>query len=222
MPRTSLAESYMAALGVRIALPDVQDGPATTESGDMPPPSSLFTLDSREIETIGELIESSGRVSLLLRSGINIFHNYQSAFERLLARRGAIRVIVVDPSSQAAVHVYGDNPGLYEENLRSSLRVLQRLADVASKHGAAFSLRTLSAVPPFSMMIAERDDLQSLVRVQINFLLSHVSRDRPVLDLAERDPWFENFSQEFDSLWSNDDYTTEWQPVDVEMRIGPR
>jgi hypothetical protein len=68
----------------------------------------------------------------------------------------------------------------------------------------SFEVRTMPFIPQYGMVAAWQPHGQDAkMVVQLNFLFTRTERDRPLICIDARNPWFPAFNDEFESVWSN-------------------
>jgi hypothetical protein len=182
------------------------------ETSGRPSPSNFFyTLDHAEEGNFPALVRGATRVSVLSRTAVNLFNHYSHTLEELARAGCEIRLLVLDPSSEACAYVYGGSVEFYRHNISVTEAHLNRLR-IAT--GSKLEVRTTKHAPTISIILVEYpDSRQNRVRVQLYFLHSVVGSDRPLFSVAATDKWYQVFSKEFSSLWES---ATKWQGGEAE------
>ena len=103
----------------------------------------------------------------------------------------------ISPESEATKYVYGTNPEIFDENIRKMNHHLTRLKQ---KNGNLFEAKCIKHAPTTSLILIEKEK-DSFIIVQLYFLHSRISRDRPLFKVFSSDKWYNAFSEEFDQLW---------------------
>jgi nucleoside phosphorylase len=167
----------------------------------------LYTLDDHGVQRFHEMVDGASQVDVLSRTSVNLLGTYRSTFATLVQSGCRIRMLVVDPHSDVAKYLYGSNPDLFTSNLRTTV---QHVRDIEGQLGVRVSddesplqIRLLREFPPFSMTRVQRPNGEAIVRVQLNFLYTLISRDRPVFDLSAGSDWYTRFESEFDAIWNS-------------------
>lgn len=147
----------------------------------------------------GFQIEAPGarRISILGRTAVNILSSYQRVFRDVCQAGCEVRLIFVDPTSEASRYLYGSQIEVYKNNLQASVSQVSTLANAI---GPRLAIRTTKDVPPFSLVHIEKEG-NSYFRVQLNFMHSRIGRDRPVFMVSEHDAWYQAFVDEFEAIW---------------------
>ena len=103
-------------------------------------------------------------------------------------------------------YLYGKNYHIYRRNLAQAVDHLAQLDNElrrVSPGAARASIRIMTDIPPFSLIIVEKkDEKVSFLQVQLNFLYTRVGRSRPMFIVDRDAPWNQRFVDEFDALWS--------------------
>jgi hypothetical protein len=169
--------------------------------------SFLFTLDDQRAGLSFPLVcEGAETISLLARTSVNIWSNYRNTVLQLLRSGVHLRVLIVDPASSAVNGIYGRrDSSIYLSNLRQMCVNLQQIAHELTADGVSadrLRLHLIGEAPPFSMLVVEkRDRGRSTINVQLSFLRTRISRDRPTFVVHFDDSWFGHFLDEFNVLW---------------------
>jgi len=172
---------------------------ASHSSANVPAPrvDTLFrTLD--ELPGFNVFIRDSTRVSILGRTAVNLLTSYERSLQEVCASGTEVRIVFVDPRSDAAKHLYGSQADTYAQNLEAATKQLARLT---ASIGSRLAVRTTTDVPPFSLILIEGHQKPRMIRVQLNFMHSRIGRDRPVFVVEEGDAWFDAFQEEFEATW---------------------
>lgn len=157
----------------------------------------LHTLD--EVESFTSAFAGCTRIDLMLRTGANVLNRYRSALVEAAKSGTTVRILVLDPSSEAAKSVYGPGSDQYLNNARlipPAILALER------RSKGRIVVRKTSYLPPFSMFIAyKRDQPNTYARVQINFTHTAIGGDRPTIGIPVESRWFKVLEQEFKEAW---------------------
>jgi hypothetical protein len=182
--------------------------PTTVEAGNTPsivpatvPPSSagFLTVDSPGIASFPASVVGAIRLQILARTVVNLTGQYGKTFEELALKGCEVEILIVDPFSESARHLYGNNYELYQRNAQTALT---HLADLQSRYKDRIRIRVFPYVPTVSIMnIEKRDVADSFVQVQMYFIHGALGRDRPIFKIFRTDPWYGVFREEFDSIW---------------------
>src|SRR6266536_909375 len=78
---------------------------------------------------------------------------------------------------------------------------MAKASALAQAIGPRLTIKTTNDVPPFSLVHVDKGGVDSFFRVQLNFMHSRISRDRPVFTVYQQDSWDEAFVDEFDEIW---------------------
>jgi hypothetical protein len=161
----------------------------------------FYTLDDVQAENFPTLIRESTCVYILARTVVNLLSQYEKAFEQLGLQGCEIKLLFVDPSSEASRLLYGSNPEVYRNNITLAAQHLKRLKQVT---GPRLQVRVMKHAPTLSIIvIGKKDPAQSFIHAQLYFLHSAVGRDRPIFRVQYCDKWYGIFQDEFSQLWSN-------------------
>ncbi len=193
-----------------VARSGATDGQSAGRS-DRPSPSGFFyTLDHPEEGNFLALVRGATRVSVLSRTAVNLFNHYSHALEDLARAGCEIRLLVLDPTSEACAFVYGGSVEFYRHNISVTEAHLTRLRATT---GDRLEVRTTKHAPTISLILIEYPDArQNRVRVQLYFLHSVLGSDRPLFSVPATDKWFQVFSKEFSSIWES---AKKWQNGEV-------
>jgi hypothetical protein len=166
-----------------------------------PTASSFFlSLDDKEATSFPNIVRGAAKLQIMARTVVNLIGQYRSTFAALASTGSEVQLLIVDPASESANHLYGDNSNLYHRN---ALTALSHLANLQRSHGDRIRVRFFSYVPTLSIVKVERPEAaESFAQVQFYFARGDVSRDkRPVFRVDRSDPWYDIFCEEFDSIW---------------------
>lgn len=164
----------------------------------------LFTVDDVPDANIIAIVKDARELSIVGRTAINVIAGYTQRVLDMLRSGGQLRLVLVDPACDAARYLYGKNFAIYRRNLALAAAHLKGLnEDLRRDHPErSVELRLMSDIPPFSLLIAEKlNPDNSFLQVQLNFLYTRISRDRPILRVYRNDQWFDHFYAEFKSIW---------------------
>lgn len=221
----SLVGAILIGFGiyVEVKLKSPADKPTSKKDADEQPdePTELgaeaffFTLDSSRAESFPDMVQGAVRVDILGRTMVNLLSQYAGTFEQL-ARSGCdIRLLLVDPMSEACKFLYGSSTEIYRSNIAATVSQLKRLRRVC---GAQLEVKVIKHAPTSSIVVVEKPDLQrSFIQVQLYFLHGAVGWDRPVCRVNHGDKWYGVFQKEFNQLWSDGE---EWHEARQEV-AGP-
>lgn len=161
----------------------------------------FYTLDDKRNSSFPELSKGAKSISILARTAVNILSQYQRTFEDLLRDSCKIRLMSICPESEAAKYVYGSNQELFVENCRAMDYHIDQLKN---KFPFGLEVRCIAHAPSTSLIIIEKENPnQNHIIVQLYFLHSRISRDRPLFRVDSNDKWFHAFNDEFTELWKN-------------------
>lgn len=161
----------------------------------------FWTLDEVHSKGFPSMVESALRVSILARTASNLLGQYQRKFEELGTRGCEIRLLLVDPKSDACEFLYGGHLEFYENSVRSTKSHLNRMTEAARRH---LQVKVMDGAPTVSLLIVDKqDDKSSFLQAQIYLLHGATGRDRPIFRLRRNDKWYGVFRDEFEALWRN-------------------
>jgi hypothetical protein len=165
----------------------------------------FYTLDDKPSESFPSMVQNALSIRILGRTAVNLLSQYQKLFEQLGQSGCEIRLLFVDPSSEACNFLYGSNPELYRHNMITAASHLKKLRCAVERQLEA---RVTKHAPTASIIIIEKQDMQQgFLQVQLYFLHGALGRDRPVFRVNYGDKWYGVFQEEFDGLWSE---SREW------------
>lgn len=171
-----------------------------------PPALQLQRLDHASTEPFPAMVEEAIRVDILARTGVNLLNQFTQTIKDLSRQGCEIRLLFVDPESDAAKYVYGDSSALYRHNAGTAATHVRSLLTV----GRQFHVRVTKHAPTLSLIIVDRRDAaDAFAHVQLYFLHAAVESNRPVFRVRRDDPWFSIFRDEFDKLWQEG---KDWNP----------
>lgn len=172
----------------------------------------LYTLDEVPSESFPFLVQTATRLSVLGRTTVNLITQYEKVFEQLAKAGCEVRILFVNPDSEASQFTYGGNTDVYRHNIVSAAQHLKRLQPIMGRH---LNVRVTNHVPTLSIMIVERANVvESMIRVQLYFLHSAIGRDRPIFRITYEDKWYAIFRDEFEEVWAN---ALEWDIASVQV-----
>jgi hypothetical protein len=160
----------------------------------------FLSLDDREVTSFPTFIEGAVTLKILARTIVNLLGQYKPTFASVAKAGCDVKLLIVDPKSEAARHVYGNSYDLYDKNARMAL---EHLANLQQRYRDRIQVRFFSYVPTLSLVNVERREAeQTSVHVQLYFARGDVGRERrPIFRLYRSDPWYHVFCEEFDSIW---------------------
>jgi hypothetical protein len=162
--------------------------------------SFFLSLDDKEAMSFPAVVRGAAKLQIMARTVVNLIGQYRSTFASLAKAGCEMELLLVDPASESARHVYGDDFNLYRQNARTAL---SHLASLQRSHGDRIRVRFFPYVPTLSIVKVERPGAaESFAQIQFYFARGDVSRDkRPVFRVDRSDPWYDVFCEEFDSIW---------------------
>lgn len=202
---------------VKLKSPVVESTPKDSEEQPGKPTglqaeAFFFTLDSSRAESFPDMVQDAVRVDILGRTMVNLLSQYAGAFEQLARSGSEIRLLLVDPMSEACKFLYGSSTEIYRSNIAATVSHLKRLRRVC---GAQLQVKVIKHAPTSSIVVVEKPDLQqSFIQVQLYFLHGAVGWDRPVCRVSHGDKWYGVFQKEFNQLWSDGE---EWNEARQEV-----
>ncbi len=159
----------------------------------------FYTLDEKIGSNFPDLIKDAKSVSILARTAVNLLGQYERQFEELGKKNCNVRLLFISPKSEAARYVYGSNPEIFDENIR---RMNYHLTKLKQKNGDLFEAKCIKLAPTTSLILIEKEkEEDSFIVVQLYFLHSRISRDRPLFKVFSTDKWYNAFYEEFNQLW---------------------
>jgi hypothetical protein len=178
------------------AYPDLIRGPVARATAK----SFFLSLDDKDATSFPAFVEGAIGLQVLARTIVNLVGQYANTFASL-ARAGCdVQLLIVNPDSEAARHVYSDNHDLYLQNARTALA---HLAKLQRSHPDHVRIRFFSRVPTMSLVnVRRRESEESSAQLQFYFAHGDIGRDRrPIFRIHRSDPWYDVFCKEFDSIW---------------------
>jgi len=174
----------------------------STQTPAAPTAQSFFlTVDDKGVASFPKSVEGAVRLQILARTIVNLVGQYGQTFASLAIAGCEVQILIVDPASESARHIYGNNYSLYMRNAHTALT---HIIDLQKRYGDRIRVRFFPYVPTVSIMnIEHRDAAQSFVQVQIYLVHGAIGRDRPVFRVYRTDPWYNIFRGEFDSIWKS-------------------
>jgi hypothetical protein len=216
----SLVGAILAGLGVYIEVrsKSLLGKPTAKEAEEQPGESRglqaevfFYTLDDSRAESFPNMVQDAVRLHILGRTMVNLLGQYGRVFEELSRSGCEVRLLFVDPSSEACRFLYGSNLEIYRSNIATTASHLERLRRVC---GRQLQVKVTRHAPTSSIIIVEKQNLQqSFVQVQLYFLHSAVGWDRPIFRVTYGDKWYKTFQGEFNQLWSDSE---EWNEAQLE------
>lgn len=133
--------------------------------------------------------------------------NYLGIFEQRLKEGASIRLIIIDPQSdavsQAALRSYGvQGDDFFRDRIKPTIDLLNILASLPELKGK-LELRFLPYMPSFGLKIVDPDSVDGKIFVEI---YQHKSLDpNPtfMLDGQRDEKWYHFFQNQFEVLWSS-------------------
>ncbi len=161
----------------------------------------FYTLDEKMSENFPDLIKGAKSVSILARTAVNLLGQYERNLIELGNRGCQIKLLFIDPLSESTKYVYGANPEVFNENIRKMKFHLNRLQKSIS---ALLMVKCIKHAPTTSLILIEKEDTKdNFIIVQLYFLHSRISRDRPLFKIFFTDLWYNAFYEEFNQLWQD-------------------
>lgn len=163
----------------------------------------FYTLDENIGSNFPEIIKDAKSVSILARTAVNLLSQYERHFVELGKRGCETRLLFISPRSDASKYVYGSNPEVFEGNIRKMNYHLSKLHRII---GDLFTAKIIQHAPTTSLIFIEKENQKdSFIIVQLYFLHSRISRDRPLFRVNATDKWYGAFYDEFKELWESGD-----------------
>ena len=213
--RHDVAKQVRAAASAapRVRKTELSDRSARPTEADARAQDLLYTLNQQPGSDFASLTTDAVRISILGRTFTSLLTRYEKNFVQLLSSGCDVRLMFVDPGSQAAGLAYGSDPDVYRQNLQVARTHMKKLHEVAP---SSLVTKVISQPPPLGMMIVEnRDSSRNSLRVQLHFLGSCTGRDRPIIPVFADDPWYTVFAKEFEELWMR---ARPWEPSESDGR----
>jgi hypothetical protein len=144
------------------------------------------------------------------------------AFQRILSAGGRIRVLLVDPTDEAALreafHRLGGSPDI--DGLRSTiLASLSALAALSTSAGGSLEVRVSPCVPAAGINAVDTTSREGLVVAQY-YEYRTQGEPSPILHFSASDAyWYRHFLEEAERMWED---SIPWPlPVDVSVQRLP-
>lgn len=165
----------------------------------------FYTLDDKQAEGFPTLVKDAVCVQILARTIVNLLSQYEKVFEQIGREGCEIRLLFVDPSSEASKFLYGSNPEVYRNNTILAAQHLKKLKHII---GPRLQVRVIKPAPTVSLIMVDKKNVtENFMQVQFYFLHSAVGRDRPLFRVIYGDKWYRVFQEEFNQLWTD---SVEW------------
>jgi hypothetical protein len=174
--------------------------PEAAESKKVRAQDVLHTLDDNSATTFPTRVKDAHRISIFARTAVNLLNTYQETFLEVGRRGASVRLLFVNPHSDASRTIYGGSHQIFVQNARTTQHVLSRLK---AQMGARLDVRATQHAPTFGItMIEHAESLRDLIDVQFYFLHALTGRNRPILSIHHDDKWYNAFRDEFETLWN--------------------
>lgn len=178
----------------------------TISSEDARAETFFYTLDEERSDSFPDIIQNASQVSILGRTAVNLISQYKKVFQSLAMNGCKVRLLFVDPFSEACKFLYGGSQEIYRHNVDITN---SHISELKKSMGNNLEIKLIKPAPTSSMIIVERQTAsQNLIRVQLYFLHSCVGRDRPIFSVNYNDKWYNIFMEEFTRLWQDGE---DWQ-----------
>lgn len=159
----------------------------------------FYTLDEKPGTNFPELIKGAKSISILARTAVNLLSQYERYLLDLGKNGCEIKLLFISPKSEATRYVYGTNPEVFDENIRKMDFYLKRLKKA---NASLFHAKSIMHAPTTSLILIEKENpSDNFIVVQLYFLHSRLSRDRPLFKITSKDKWYSAFFDEFNQLW---------------------
>ena len=163
--------------------------------------SFFLTLDDDAVASFPTSVKGAIRLQIMARTVVNLVGQYGHVFASLAQSGCEVQILIVDPESESARHIYANNHAVYLRNAKSALA---RLAELQHRYKDCIKVRFFPYVPTVSILNVEQRDLSdSFVQVQMYFIHGAIGRDRPIFRVNRTDPWYAVFRDEFESIWKS-------------------
>ena len=133
--------------------------------------------------------------------------NYLGIFERRLREGASIRIVIIDPNSdaakQAALRSYGvKDDDFYRNRIKPTLDLLSILSSLPDLKGK-LELRFLPYVPSFGLVLIDPDGAEGSIYVEVYQHRSLEPHPSFLLDAHRDEKWYRFFRHQFETLWSS-------------------
>jgi hypothetical protein len=180
------------------------------ESPELAPEQFFYTIGDQKAH-FPSLTERASKLSILGRTAVNLIGHQQRAIEELCRQGCHVRLLFVDPKSEAARFLYSDNYDIYRHNVRTTALHLKKINIRCDNR---IEVRVIKEAPTMSLMIVERqDNAESLIQAQLYFIHGAIAADRPLFRVKPNDRWYSVFLGEFQELWASSQI---WTPDDAQ------
>ena len=161
----------------------------------------LTLEDLKDTDHFSTIIKDAVRVKILARTMVNLLNQYKRNFEQMGKKNCEIKLLLVDPLSDASKFLYGSDPEVYKDNITLAV---QNIKNLKHKLGTRLEVRVIKHAPTVSILAIEKqENANSFMQIQLYFLHSAVGRgDRPIFHVQYADKWYKVFQEEFEQLWS--------------------
>jgi len=182
-----------------------RSGPATQA-----PPAlntqQLFSLDDGGMPSLADRLADAKKVSMLMRSGVSLFSQYEELFKSLITGGTEFRVVFCDPASPGARSIYGGSDDSLGQYLQTTKSNLARLSTGAGAN--RLGVRLVQYTPTVSLMRVEhaRKD-RDFIQVTLLFTHTQFGRDRPTFIVDRKSRWYDVFDEEMNAAWNG---AAEW------------
>lgn len=196
-----VTELFSIVIKINESQKNLLSQPKFNTSKEIEAENSFYTLDDKMNSNFPDIVRGAKSVSILARTAVNLLGQYERNFIELLKNECGVKFIFISPKSEASKYVYGSNPEIFEENIR---RMSLHLNALKRKAPDFFSSHCIQHAPTMSLILIEKEnESENFIIVQLYFLHSRISRDRPLFKVSFSDKWYNAFKAEFDQLWQN-------------------
>ncbi|RPJ73857.1 MAG: hypothetical protein EHM20_11560 [Alphaproteobacteria bacterium] len=166
--------------------------------------SSFFLTEQPHFEN---KLEKAQKIYIAGATLTRTVTNYLGIFEQRLKEGAVIRLIIIDPQSdavkQAALRSYGvQSDDFYRDRVKPTIDLLNILASLPELKGK-LELRFVPFMPSFGLKLVDPDSTDGNIFVEIYQHKSLEPNPAFMLDVNRDEKWYRFFQNQFEVLWSS-------------------
>jgi hypothetical protein len=166
--------------------------------------SSFFVAEQPRYD---EKLEKAKKIDIAGATLTRTVTNHLGIFEHRLKEGAHIRLIIIDPQSdavkQAALRSYGvQGDSFYRDRIKPTIDLLNILASLPQQKGK-LELRFLPFMPSFGLKLIDPDSIDGNIVVEIYQHKSLEPNPTFMLDGNRDEKWYRFFQNQFEVLWSS-------------------
>jgi len=166
--------------------------------------SSFFLADQPRFE---DKLAKANKIDIAGATLTRTVTNYLGIFEQRLKEGAFIRVIIIDPQSnavsQAALRSYGvQGEDFFRDRIKPTIDLLNILASLPELKGK-LELRFLPYMPSFGLKLIDPDSTDGKIFVELYQHKSLEPSPTFLLDAHRDEKWYHFFQNQFEVLWSS-------------------